>query len=540
MTQPPGANVTRDIVAGASVAGLMLPEAVAYAAIAGLTPQHAIFAGIAGGLAYAAVGRSRFAIAAPTSSSAAMMAAALATLPGTAAAHDVMATLMIALVGGIFLLAGILKLGSLSGFIARPVLRGFAFGLAITIILKQLPTLLGLHISAPNVAVLVLNILRSITAINGLSLAIGATALIGLLALKRMKGVPGAIIVLIGGVALSYAVDLPAHHVAQVGMITTQLILPVLPDMPLSLWSRLAQLALPLTLIIFAESWGTMRSLALAHGDVIAPDRELKALGAANIAAALVQGMPVGAGFSAGSANAAAGATSRWASVAAAMGLALLLAFGGHWVARIPEPVLAAIVIAALTHALSPAPLNRLWQIDRDQWIATLAAVAVIALGILNGMLAAIALSLVALLERLGAPRISQLGQLGDSHDYVDIAEHAEAKSPSHIAIFRPNAPLFFANAERVLGAIATTVHSSTVILSLEESDDLDSTALEAIGEFAQHLAMNQIALRLARVHDRVRALLVKAGQSALAATASYSVADAVNQLRGNQDAKPD
>jgi MFS superfamily sulfate permease-like transporter len=515
----------------------MLPEAVAYAAIAGLMPQHAVFAGVAGGLAYALAGRSRFAIAAPTSSSAAMMAAALATLPGTGGAHEVMAVLMVALVGVIFMLAGFLRLGSLSGFIARPVLRGFAFGLAITIILKQLPTLLGLHIHAPNVAALLIQLVRNVAAINSLSLIIGVVALVVLIILRQIKGMPAAIIVLLGGVALSYAIDLPTYHVAQVGGISTRLALPSLPDMPFSLWSQLAQLALPLTLILFSESWGSMRTLALAHGDSVEPDRELKALGVANLAAALVQGMPVGAGFSATSANASAGATSRWAAVVAAIGLALLLVFAGAWVARIPEPVLAAIVIAALTHALSPAPLSRLWQIDRDQWIATLAAVAVIALGVLNGMLVAIALSLMALLQRLSAPHISQLGQIGNSHDYVDIAEHSEARAPEGILIFRPNAPLFFANAERALGAIADKACTNTLILSLEESDDLDSTALEALAEFALRLTTNKVSLRLARVHDRARALLIKAGQGDLAKNASFSVADAVNELRGTADA---
>jgi MFS superfamily sulfate permease-like transporter len=531
----------REVVAGASVAGLMLPEAVAYAAIAGLAPQHAIVAGIAGGLAYACIGRSRFAIVAPTSSSAAMIAAALATFPAVnGATHAALAALVVAFVGALFLLAGFLRLGSLSGFIARPVLRGFAFGLAVTIILKQLPTLLGLSLHAPNIAALLTDIVRNIAATNILSLSIGATALVALLALRRINGVPGAIIVLVGGVVLSYVVDLPGQHVAQVGVIGANLTLINVPDLPLPLWSRLAQLAVPLTLIVFAESWGTMRSLALAHGDTIAPDRELKALGLSNIAAALVQGMPVGAGFSAGSANAAAGATSRWAAVAAALGLATLLAFGGPWVARIPEPVLAAIVIAALTHALSPAPLRRLWHIDRDQWIATLAAVAVITLGVLNGMLAAVALSVFALLRRLSTPHVSQLGRVGNSHDYIDLNEHPAAKAPIGIDIFRPNAPLFFANAERVLATIASRRTAPRLILSLEESDDIDSSALEALVEFAQSLATKKVSFTLARVHDRARALLEKAGQGDLAASASFSVADAVARYKGAKDAKPD
>lgn len=532
-----------DLIAGVSVAGLMLPEAVAYAAIAGFSPQHAIFAAIIGGLVYALVGTSRFAIVAPTSSSAAMLAAAIGGLGTTIEAPEVFATLIVALTGVIFVAAGYLRLGSLSGFIARPVLRGFAFGLAITIIVKQLPILFGVEIHAPNVARLLLALGERTQDINIVSLIVGIVALSTLMVLKRVKGVPGAIVVLTCGIILSYLVDLQALHVTQVGHIAAQLTLPQRPTISIMVWSRLAQLALPLTLIIFAESWGTMRTLALAAGDTISADRELKALGLANIAAACVQGMPVGAGFSASSASASAGTTSRWAAAVAALGLAALLWFATDLVARLPEPILAAIVISALMHALSPAPLRRLWQLDRDQWVAVTAAVAVIGLGVLNGMLAAIALSLFAMLRRLSAPRISQLGQLDGGHDYVDISAHPDARNVPDIAIYRPNAPVFFANAERIFGMIEAMVRQSPpkhVIISLEESDDFDSSSLESLVECAESLAKQAIILRLARVHDRVRDLLITAGQSELATSASFSVADAVAVIKGEHHAQYD
>lgn len=526
-----------DIIAGLSVAGLMLPEAVAYAAIAGFAPQHAIFAAIVGGLVYAVAGQSRCAVVAPTSSSAAMLAAAIGSLGAAAqGAPEVLAALIVGFTGLIFVAAGYLKLGSLSGFIARPVLRGFALGLAITIIIKQLPIIFGVSVHAPNVATLVMALMRQAANINAITLSIGAVALALLLLFKRLKGVPGAIIVLVLAVGLSYACDLHTLHVAQVGQISATLTASVLPDLPLGTWSRLVQLALPLTLILFAESWGTMRTLALAVGDTISADRELKALGLSNIASACIQGMPVGAGFSASSASASAGTTSRWAAAVAALGLAALLWFAGGLVARLPEAVLAAIVISALTHALSLAPLRRLWQLDRDQWVALIAAIAVIVLGVLNGMLAAIALSLLALLQRLAAPRISQLGALGDSHDYVDVAVHPEAHVDPKIHIYRPNAPLFFANAERIFTMIDAMVRAAPpqyVIISLEESDDFDSSALETLLECAERLAKQSIILRLARVHDRVRDLLITAGQTELASTASFSVADAVSAVQG-------
>ena len=519
-----------DVLAGLAVAGLILPEGVAYAGIAGLPPGRALAAGVAGGLAYVLVGRSRFAVLSPTSSSAAILAAALATLPGSPAERVAQASALIVAVGVIFLGLAAFRLGGLSGFVSRPVLRGFAFGLAVTIIVKQLPKLFGVLVPGGPIWRIVGDLFASMGAWRIESVALGVAALGALLALRRVPRVPGALVVLAGGIALGFAVDLPAHGVAIAG--------PVMLAVPgfafptdLTVWARLMQLAAPIALIVFAESWGTMRGLALRHGDTISPNRELAAIGVANVAAALAQGMPVGAGFSAGSANESAGARSRVAALTAALALLLLGLFAGPLIARIPEPVLAAVVIGALTHALSPTPIVTLFRIERDQWIALAAALGVLGLGVLNGMLAAIALSIAQLLYRLSHPSISVLGQVGASHDFVDIAQHPDAHALADVAIFRPNAPLIFANAESVLREIGTQARAGaaqTVVLSLEESNDLDSTAAEVIGEFCAALAVSGRRVILARVHDRVRQVLAAAGQGALAQAATFSVADAV------------
>jgi MFS superfamily sulfate permease-like transporter len=535
-------NARSDLIAGISVAGLMIPEAVAYAGIAGLPPARAILALIVGGLAYAALGRSRFAIIAPTSSSAAILAAALATLPDDANAKSLMATGIVVIVGLLFGLVAVLKLGGILAFIARPVLRGFAFGLAITIIIRQLPVLLGLPVHATSIVALLGALAVNIAAVNGLSLAIGIIGLTTILLLRRAGRLPGALVVLGAGVALSFVVDLPGHHVALVGPLTLALNPVVMPQFDYSIWSRLVQLALPLTLILFAESWGTMRALALRHGEQLSATRELAALAGANLASALAQGMPVGAGFSAGSASEAAGAASRLTGMVGAISVAGVVLFAAALVARIPEPVLAAVVIAALTHALSLAPLTRLFAINRDQWVALVAALAVIGFGALNGMLVAIALSLGTLLHRLASPSLSQLGRLGESHDYVDLARHRDAAGVPSIAIFRPNAPLFFANADACLGQIADAARrypsGTTIILSLEESDDLDSSAVEAIAELDKALSTDRMALHLARAHDRVRVLLAVSGLTILAKQASFSVADAVDFVQKSGENK--
>jgi MFS superfamily sulfate permease-like transporter len=517
----------------------MLPEGVAYAGLAGLPPGRALAAGIAGGLAYALAGRSRFAVVSPTSSSAAILAAAIGGLATNELAsgvdRDALATMLVALVGVIFLGLSAFRLGSLSAFISRPVLHGFAFGLAITIILKQIPPLLGITGVSGPIWTALPHLVEALPRANLPSAAIGLIALGAILALRRTPQVPGALLVIVGGIALGSTAAPELWHVALAGPVT--LSMPRLDLPPLALLPRLFQLAAPIALILFAESWGTMRSLALKHGDAIDANRELGALGVANIAAAVAQGMPVGAGFSAGSANEAAGATSRAAAAMAALAVLLLALFAAGWIARIPEPVLAAVVIAALTHALSPAPLLRLFHIQRDGWIALVAALGVLGLGVLNGMLAAIALSVAHLLYVLAHPSISALGRIGQSHDFVDIARHPDAQALPQVAIFRPNAPLIFANAETALRAIDTLARASAaplVVLSLEESNDLDSTAIDALAEFAQGLSAIGKQLVLARAHDRVRDVLVAAGMGDLAAHSTHSVADAVLQAHSS------
>lgn len=531
----------RDTMGGLSVAGVLVPEAVAYAGIAGLAPGRALAAGVAGGLAYALAGRSRFAILGPTSSSATILGAALtslAALDDPALAHDPalrtgLTTGMIAIVGLLFLGLGLFRLGNLSGFISRPVLKGFAFGLALTIIVKQLPKLFGIAAPSGSVWAVLGGIAAQVHGWNLPSLALGGGTLAALLALRRWPALPGALLVLLGAVTLGAFGRPEQWGIALAGPVALDLGWPTLP--PLALLPRMVQLAAPIALILFAESWGTMRSLALKHGDTLEPNRELGAIGIANLASALAQGMPVGAGFSAGAANEAMGATSRMAGVVVSLCLLALALWAAPLIARIPEPMLAAVVIAALTHALSPAPILRLFALRRDWQVALVAGLGVLALGVLNGMLAAIGLSVALLLYALAHPSLSQLGRLGtDSHDFVDIARHKDAAAVPGIAIFRPNAPLIFANAETVLGVIARsldTAQADWVVLSLEESNDLDSTAIDALADFAMAQAAAGRRIMLARAHDRLRDVLCAGGPGLLrdlAQHAAFSVADAV------------
>ncbi|HEX5184892.1 MAG TPA: SulP family inorganic anion transporter [Allosphingosinicella sp.] len=526
-----------DLGAGLAVAALMLPEAVAYAGIAGLPPARGLVSAIAGCLVYAAIGRSRFAIVSPTSSAAAILAAALAALAPSSNDAGGLATLAVLLVGIIFLAASLLRLGALASFVSRPVVRGFAFGLAITITLRQLPALLGIPADGAGLGILAARLVEHLPAIDAATAATGVAALMALLALRRVPAVPGALLVLLGGIAASLFLGLPARGVATVGRIPLHFAPLALPIPDWGSFARLVQLVVPLVLILFSESWGTIRTLALRHGDDVRPGRELAALGAANLAAGLLQGLPVGAGFSAGSANEAAGAKSRWAAVVAPLAMAAALVAAMPWIALLPRPVLAAVVIAALAEALKPAPLLRLWRLGRDQYVAAAAAIGVLALGIVNGMLLAIALSIAAMVRRMAAQDVVRLGRLPGTHDFVDLARHKEAEASPDVAIWRPAEPLFFANAEAILGLMSreTPAGAGTLIVSLEESSDLDGTALEALVEFDERMDRRGHRVLLARVRDSIRDLLRAADAADLAGRCYYSVADAADAAAGGR-----
>ncbi|HTH99113.1 MAG TPA: SulP family inorganic anion transporter [Stellaceae bacterium] len=499
----------RDVMAGISVAGLLLPSAIAYAGIAGLSPAYAIIATIAGLAAYAALGRSRFAMVAPTSSSAAILAALLLSKQAQGVDAAAVTEAAVLMTGLCFVAAAVARLGTLAGFISRPVLRGFTLGIAVTITVKQLPAITGVQENGANTLPLLWHLILALPLWHFGAVLLGAAALVALTLLRRFGNLPAPALVLCAGVALSAVTNLPAHGIALVGTLPMQWPRLAWPDLSLSGWSDVAELAPLLFLILFAESWSSIRGLALLHGDRITVDHELMALGGANLLAGLVQGMPVGAGFSASAAAEAAGARSRAAGLAA-MGTILVLAvWGRELIALLPLPVLAAIVIASLTHALNPAPLVRLWMLRRDASVATAAVLAVLVLGVLDGMLFAVVFSVLALLQSLAGARLTELGRLPGTTNFVSRVRHPEAEAYDGLLILRPAEPIFFANAERILtGTVNLAAQGKAitqVILSLEESPDLDSTSLDALAECNAELRKSGRHLLLARVKDHIR-----------------------------------
>ncbi|AOK52615.1 hypothetical protein WT15_01250 [Burkholderia stagnalis] len=539
---PPRAQrLGRDALAGVSIAGLLIPEAVAYAGLANLPPQAGLIALLSGLVVYALTGSSRFAIVSSTSSSAAVLAATVfAESSMGLAAQLALAAALVAMTGVLFILAGAFRLGGMSDFVARPVLRGFTFGLALTIVIKQLPKIFAIqvqHSDAPRVA---LDLVEGLARANFASVALGGGALALLFVLGRRSRVPATLVVIVLSIVAGYFVDWQRYGIAIVGHIDFQHIAFGLPSLDRNAWMQTTELAFALMLILYAESYGSIRNFALKHGDAVLPNRDLVALGCANLVSGLLHGMPVGAGYSATSANEAAGAQSRFAGLWAAGVIALIVWLLLPQLARTPEPVLAAIVIFAVSHSLHPAVFRPYWLWHRDRLVVIAALLAVLVLGVLHGLLAAIGVSLLLTLRKLSEPNVSVLGRLRDSHDFVDVSIHADAMPVPGVLIARPEAQLFFANADRMLNRVRALVKAApdthTVLLSLEETPDVDGTTIESLRTFAAECAAR--GQRFAMVRLKLHALhaLHRAADDTLRADAmsELSVDESLQQLQAS------
>lgn len=536
----PRAFRAADWAAGLSIAGLLLPEAVAYSGIAGLPPQAGVIALLAGLLVYGLLGSSRFAIVSATSSSAAvLLAATTSAAEADPAARLALGAGIVVLTGVFFLIAAAARLGAVSNLIAKPVLRGFALGLALTIVVKQMPKVLDVQTAHSDFLRLAWELIASAGRWNfaGLAMAaIGVALLQGLGRWRATRALPAALLVIAVGIALDLAGLCRQWGIDAVGTIDFRLAPPSLPALSREMWLRIGELGFAMALILYAESYGSIRTFALQHGDRVSANRDLLALGVANLASGLFHGMPVGAGFSATSANEAAGAQSRAAGLIAC-GVVLLAALALlPWIAHTPEPLLAAIVIRAVGHMLDPGSLRPYFSWRRDRLVALVAFVAVLLLGVLDGLLTAIGVSLLLLLQGMSRARVSSLGRLGEGHDFVDLARHPEARAPAGMLIVRPETALFFGNVEAVFATIGSKLAQAgdidQVVLSLEESADLDGTGIEALCDFAAHVRQRGARLTLARVKDRVRDLLdrVQCEDLPPSAYAAWSVDDAVQQ----------
>jgi sulfate permease, SulP family len=514
------ANLRFDVIAGVALAGLLIPESMGYAGIAGLPPQAGLYATVFGLFAYAIFGSSRQLAVSPTSASSAILAATVAPL----AAADpgkfmVLASAVTLVLGFLFLLAGIFKLGFLSDFISKPVLKGFVFGVALSIVIKQLPKLLGIVPGKGHAYQLLWHAVRHASEAHLLTLAVGLAALAVLIAVDRwLPRIPGALMVLIGGIAVSRAFELHSLGVNIVGQIPSGLPRPGFPMLTWADWLQAAPAAVGLVLVLFAESMGAARTFASKNGYEVDADQELRALGLANATSAIFRGMQVGGGTSGTAANDANGAQSQVSAIAASFTVALTLLFLTDWFYHLPEAVLAAIVIHAVWHLLDYRAVWHFRLVSATEFRLALVAIAgVVALNILDGLLLAVILTLIMLMRFLVMPQVVVLGRLRATGEYADIERHPDAEVFPGVLILRIDRIWFFANADGIRNHIKKLINAlpkslRTVILNLAPVSMIDVTAVDVLAQLHASSARHGRRLVLAGVRDPVRDTLERAG----------------------------
>jgi sulfate permease, SulP family len=509
-----------DVVAALTTWALVVPQAIAYAQIAGLPPQAGLFAAFAGLLGYALFGTCRQLIVSPTSSTAAISAAIVAPVAvGDPERYAVASAALAVLVGVVPIGLGLLRMGFVSRFIAAGVQVGFMFGLGLTIIVGQLPKLLGVPAGDGNVFGQTGDLLGRLGDANPWTAAIGLGSLAVLLGLKRVApGVPAALLVVVGGIAVVALLDLTARGVEVIGAVDGAVPVPAIPSVG---WDDLVGLlpgAAAVAIIGYAESATVAESMGNEHGYDVVPDRELRAVGIANILSGLFQGFITGGGASQSAANDRAGAQTQLVSLLVS-GLTVVTAVALLPLFRdLPQAALGAVVISAVIGFLDLAAMERVRRLLRDSFvIALVAMVAVLALGVLQGLILAVVVSVGEFLIRSSRPSRSVLGRLPGTTAFVARENAPEARTVPGMLVYRLNAPLLFVNAKRLRDGIRAELRDAdppfrVVLLDLSFTPALDITSVNVLASLRHELDTQGVALWLGGVHAEVQDMLVRSG----------------------------
>ncbi|HEY7732919.1 MAG TPA: SulP family inorganic anion transporter [Gaiellaceae bacterium] len=515
-----------DVVAGLTVWAVLVPEALAYATIAGVSPVVGLYAAPAALVLYAAFGSSRHLVTGPMAATAALSAAAVGDLASPGADAFLQLTITLALVVGVLaLVAGLLRLGFLASFISEPVLKGFIIGLALTIIVGQVPKLLGVEKEDGDFFEQLWHLLGELGSTSGLTLLVGAASLVLVVALKELAPVvPGSLVAVLLGIVAVNLFDLDQHGVAIVGQIDSGLPSFGLPDVDTQRYLDLAASAAGVMLVGFAEGLGAAKAYAARNHYEIDPNRELIALGAANLGAGLSSGMVVNGSLSKTAVNASAGARSQLSGlVVAALTVVTLLFLTGLF-EELPEATLAAVVIAALVELVDVRALVALYRFHargagrafaiaaRPDFVAALAALlGVLVFDTLPGLFIGIVVSILLLLYRASRPHVAVLGKApGTADQWTDLERHPGNAPAPGIVVLRPETGLFFANADAVRDEIRARSVAGTraVVLDAETMPAIDVTAVTMLVGLARDLHDRGVELVIARDIGAVRDLV--------------------------------
>jgi high affinity sulfate transporter 1 len=510
-------HLASDIVAGITLAAYAIPVSLAYATLAGLPPEVGIYGYLLGGLGYALLGSSRQLAVGPTSAISLMVASTVGMMAaGDAARYAQIASLAAFTVALLALVSWALRLSVLVQLISDSILVGFKAGAGLTISMTQLPSLFGVAGGGHNFFERVVLFAGQLGDSSLIVLAVGIAAILAILFGDRLfPGRPVALAVVCMAIIVATLLSLPDKGVPITGEIPAGLPSLQGPALRLRDVESIMPLAAGILLLAYVEGVSAARSFAVKHGYVMDPRQEFLGVGAANFAAGMGQGYPVAGGLSQSAVNDKAGARTPLALVFASITLGLCLLFLTGLLENLPKAVLAAVVLTAVAGLLDFPELLRMWRVSRlDFYAAAISLVAVLLLGILQGILLAAVASIVLLLIRASRPHVAFLGRIPGTRIYSDRDRHPENEPLPGVIAFRPEGSLLYVSAdtvfESVIGRIRATEPSELrlVVCDLSAAPFLDLAGSSMLHKLHAELAARKIPLRIIGAHGRVRELL--------------------------------
>ncbi len=503
-----------DVIAGLVLTTMLVPVGVAYAVASGVPGIYGLYATVVPLLAYALFGPSPILVLGPDSSLAPIILAVVLALSGGDAMRAVaLASAMAVVSGAVCIIAGLARLGFITELLSKPIRYGYMNGIALTVIVSQIPKLLGFSIDAEGP-------LRSLWAIgqavwagktNWTALLIGAATLLTIL-LLRGKRIPSVLIAVVGATVVVGALDLSAKGgVAVLGPLPQGLPSFTLP------WISAADIVSVLlggcavALVSFADTSVLSRTYSARTGKYVDPNQEMIGLGAANLAAGLFQGFPISSSSSRTPVAEAAGARTQLTGVVGAVAVALLLALAPNLLKHLPSTALAAVVIAAAIGLFEIDDLRRIWRIQRwEFWLSIVCFAGVAVLGAIPGIGLAIVIAVIEFLWDGWRPHSAVLGRAEGVRGYHDITRYPDARLVPGLVLFRWDAPLFFANAEffqeRALDAVAAApTPTRRLVVAAEPVTSVDVTSADALAELEETLNKAGVELCFAELKDPVK-----------------------------------
>jgi high affinity sulfate transporter 1 len=510
-----------DLVAGATVGAMLIPQSMAYAELAGLPPEYGFYAVLAPLVVYAMVGSSRHLGVGPEPGTAILSATGVGGIAaGDPGRYVALMAALALVVAGICLLGALLRLGFAASILSKPVLVGYITGVGLTLLSSQIASFTGVAIEGERFFPRVAEFGRELGDVDPATLAVGLGTLAALLAMRRWTPtLPGALLGVGVATALVWLLSDAEPLVAIVGDIPEGLPRPGLPDVSWSDVGALLPVAAGVALVGFSDNVLTARSIAARQGYRIDPNQELLALGLINASAGLSQGFPVSSSASRTAVPASLGSRTQLVSLVAAASVLATLVVLSPVLEQIPRAALAAVIVTAALAIIDVPGYRSLWRVSRQEaLLAALAALGVIVFDVLVGVLVAVSLSVLVALARIARPHDAVLGDVPSLDGWVEVEDYPQATTEPGLLVYRFDAPLFFVNADRFRARVEEALEENPgaeewLVLDFEGIGSLDATALDGLADLVEAVETTGVTqVAVARPNHDVTVRLRSAG----------------------------